>query len=79
MGCRSDSRANTVEVVSSLDDWKLPGFKLERYQYGEFACFLGQQKFFGEVYFKVSRPAKLPSPLMLMIRIVRYRWLKVGN
>ncbi|KAH8151657.1 uncharacterized protein LAJ45_04279 [Morchella importuna] len=48
----SDSQAKTVEVVSSLNEWKLPGFKLERYSYGEFACFLGQQEPFDKIYFK---------------------------
>lgn len=59
MGCRPDPGAETVEVVSSLNGWKLPGFKLERYSFGEFACFLGQQEHFGEISFKVSFPVKL--------------------
>lgn len=54
--CRSDPGAETVEVVSSLDGWKLPGFKLERYSFGEFACFLGQQEHFDEINFKVRFP-----------------------
>lgn len=68
-----------MEVVSSLDGWKLPGFKLERYSFGEFACFLGRQEPFNEISFKVSLSAKGFSELRLLTRVVRHKRLELGN
>lgn len=79
MGYRPDPGAETVEVVSSLDGWKLPGFKLERYSFGEFACFLGQQEHFDEISFKVCFSVKTYLMLVLLIRAVRYQRFEMGN
>lgn len=68
-----------MEVVSSLDNWKLPGFKLERYSFGEFACFLGQQERFDEISFKVNLLVKPFLTLLMLVRAVHHQRLKMGN